>query len=241
VRPAELSTRLLGQPGQGAVRTALGAAFTLFNRLSGRARYDRLHLEQVHGVPLLILPTVFNPRVLRSGEFFAQVIARHRLGEQGNVLDLGTGSGIAAVFAARLARRVVAVDINPAAVRCATINAVMNGLAAHIECRHGDLFGPVRDERFDVIFFNPPFYQGAPRNARDAAWRGADLAQRFAAALDAHLAPGGRAYLLLSTAGDACPRFVQELARHRFLQRVFAARQYINERMSIIEASRADE
>ena len=59
----------------------------------------------------MILPSVFNPRVLRTGAFFAEVIAAHRLGERCDVLDLGTGSGVCAVFAARHAHRVVAVDL----------------------------------------------------------------------------------------------------------------------------------
>jgi HemK-related putative methylase len=237
--PSELAVRLLGDPRQGALRRALGRALSACIRVSGRARYDRQRFEHVHGVPLLILPTVFNPRVLRTGAFFAEIIAARRLGDRGEVLDLGTGSGVCAVFAARHARRVVAVDINPAAVRCATINAELNGLAGRIECRHGDLFAPLAGERFDTIFFNPPFLVGAPASARDAAWRSMEVANRFAAGLDAHLLPGGRAYLLLSTFGDACAHFVEELARHGYTLSVYAVRRFINERVTILETSRA--
>ena len=236
----ELSLRLLGEPHPGVLRTWLGRVLTMFYRVTGRAHYDRLHLEHVRDTPILILPSVFNPRVLRSGAFFAETIADRRLGEHGSVLDLGTGSGICAVFAARHARRVVAVDINRAAVRCAGINAAINGLADRIDCRHGDLFAPLSGERFDAIFFNPPFYLGTPDSDRDAAWRSPDVAQRFAAGLDAHLAPGGRAWLLLSTFGDACPRFLEELARAGFSLSAFAAKHHINERSTIVEVSRVE-
>jgi methylase of polypeptide subunit release factors len=239
--PSELALRLLGAPDQGWARRTIGGALTLLNRITGRTHYDRLHLERVHGTPILILPTVFNPRVLRSGAFFAAVIAARRLGEGGRVLDLGTGSGICAVFAARHASSVVAVDINRAAVRCAGINASINGLAERIECRHGDLFAPVAGERFDAICFNPPFYVGAPASERDAAWRSLDLVQRFCGALDAHLLPRGRAYLLLSTSGDACPRFVEELARRGHGLSVLATRRFINERVTIVAVNRAGE
>jgi HemK-related putative methylase len=232
------ATRLLGDPHQGALRTVLGRALTAFYRMTGRVNYDRLHFERVRNTPILILPSVFNPRVLRSGAFFAETIADQRLGEGGDVLDLGTGSGICAVFAARHARSVIAVDINRAAVGCAGINAALNGLRERVECRHGDLFAPLDGERFNTIFFNPPFYLGAPASDRDAAWRGVDVAQRFAAGLDAHLAPRGRAFLLLSTFGDACPRFVEELERAGFALSVFAVRRYINERVTIVEATR---
>jgi HemK-related putative methylase len=153
------------------------------------------------------------------------------------VLDLGTGSGICAVFAARHARHVVAVDLNRAAVRCAGLNARLNQLEDRVECLHGDLFAPLASRRFDVIFFNPPFVVGSPENPRDFAWRSVDVAARFAAGLADHLNPGGRAYLLLSTFGDACALFVDELARIGFRLSVFATRRYINERVTILEVT----
>lgn len=237
--PPDLALELLGDPRQGLARSALGRVCSAFNRITGRARYDRERLEHVHGTPLMILPSVFNPRVLRTGAFFAEVISQHRLGERGAVLDLGTGSGICAVFAARHARHVVAVDINRMAVRCAGMNAALNGV--RVECRHGDLFAPLTGQRFDVVFFNPPFLVGAPASERDCAWRSLDVASRFALGLDAHLAPGGRAYLLLSTFGDACARFVEELAARGYTLSVFAVRRYINERVTVIEVRRAGE
>jgi HemK-related putative methylase len=233
-----MSTRLLGRQPRGLVRTGIGKLMGLANRITGRHRYDALRLEHVNGTPLLILPTVFNPRLLRTGEFFARVIAGARLGAGEDVLDMGTGSGICAIIAARHANRVVAVDINRAAVRCARINAALNHHEDRIECRQGDLFAPLGGQRFATIFFNPPFIVGLPANERDCAWRSTDVAVRFAAGLASHLTPGGRAYLLLSTFGDACGVFVDELQRHGFELSVFAVRHYVNERVTIIETRR---
>ena len=230
---SELTTRLLGVRQQGVLRAALGGVLGFAYRVAGAHRHDVVRLEHVHGTPLLILPSVFNPRLLRTGAFFASVIADQRLGAGADVLDLGTGSGICAVFAARHARSVVAVDVNRAAVRCAELNARLN--QQRIDCRHGDLFDPVATQRFNVIFFNPPFIVGSPRNPRDCAWRSADVPVRFAATLEAHLAPGGRAYLLLSTFGDACALFVEELARHGHAMSVLTTRRYVNERVTILE------
>ncbi|HEU4781540.1 MAG TPA: methyltransferase [Steroidobacteraceae bacterium] len=233
---SDFSTRLLGNAPQSLARNIIGKMLGLANRITGRYRYDTLRLEHVCGVPLLILPTVFNPRLLRTGEYFASVIAGARLGAGGDVLDMGTGSGICAVLAARQAHRVVAVDINRAAVHCARMNAALNHHEERIECRQGDLFAPLDDLRFDTVFFNPPFIVGTPANERDCAWRSADVAARFAAGLARHLTSGGRAYLLLSTFGDACGIFVDELGRHGFALSVFAVRQYVNERVTILEA-----
>jgi SAM-dependent methyltransferase len=115
----------------------------------------------------------------------------------GSALDLCTGSGIHALLAARHAQRVVAVDINPRAVRCARFNAHALG-AVNVEVIEGDLFEPVRGERFDLITANPPFVP-SPVNTlqfRDGGPSGEDIQKRIVAGLPAHLAPGGVAQLV---------------------------------------------
>jgi HemK-related putative methylase len=180
-----------------------------------RRRLGRTVLEWVDGVPVVVLPEVFNPKVFRTGAWLARAVAGlpalspesapasgRSLGAP-RALDMGTGSGIGAVFAARRGYRVTAVDVNPHAVRCARLNSALNGLEERIEVRQGDLFAAVAGERFDLVLFNPPFFRGAPRGPLDAAWRSQDVIERFAAGLPAALAPGGRALLLLSSAGGA--------------------------------------
>jgi release factor glutamine methyltransferase len=148
---------------------------------------------------------------------------------------MGTGSGIGAIFAARRGYRVVAVDLNPEAVRCARINALLNGLEDRIEVRAGDLFEPVRGERFDLILFNPPFFRGRPSGLFDLAWRGVDILERFAAGLPACLAPGGRALILLSTDGDA-GGMLRALAAEGLVVGIEARRHFGNEIMTIYSA-----
>jgi len=169
-----------------------------------RRRYDRLVLETLDGVPLLMLPGVFNGVLLRTGAFLARTLTALPVTASGDVsvLDLGTGSGLGAVFAARRGFRVVGVDINPEAVRCARINVLLNHVEDRVEIRPGDLFAPVAGERFDFVLFNPPFYRGIPRNNLDYAWRGVDTFERFAAGLPAALKPGGRALIVLSSDGN---------------------------------------
>jgi methylase of polypeptide subunit release factors len=72
-------------------------------------------------------------------------------------LDLGTGCGIQAVFAAPHSAQVTATDLNPRAAQFARMNAWLNG-AANIECLTGDTFEPVRNRTFDLIVANPPFF-----------------------------------------------------------------------------------
>jgi methylase of polypeptide subunit release factors len=178
----------------------------LRHRVIGR-RYRRLVLERVDGVPLVIFPDVFNPVLLRSGVFLARnlpapVPSNAHDSTRPRALDVGTGSGIGAIFAARLGYQVVGVDLNPQAVRCARINVLLNDLDTQVEIRPGDLFTPVAGRRFDLVIFNPPFFRGVPSDQLDRAWRAPDVIERFAAGLGQVLRPGGQARIVLSTDGE---------------------------------------
>jgi release factor glutamine methyltransferase len=229
---------LLDAQRPGPLRLLIGRGVGLAYTLSGKDRYDSFRLERVLGMPILVIPTVANPKLLRTGAFFAALIDARLIRSDAAVLDMGTGSGVCALAAARLtSRRVVGIDINPAAVRCARVNAVLNRLEERVDVRLGDLFGPVAGERFDVVLFNPPFLVGTPRDDRDAAWRSSDAATRFAAKLADHLAPGGAAYVLLSTFGDACALFETELRSRGFRLESFARRRFINETLIVLRAT----
>src|SRR5688572_8355337 len=95
------------------------ALLALRFRLFQRHRYRNLVIEYVHGLPFVVLPDVFNPGLFPTGEFLAEQYSK--IAADASVLDMGTGSGIGAVLAAQVARRVTAVDINPEAVRCVQI------------------------------------------------------------------------------------------------------------------------
>ncbi len=178
----------------------------LRHQVIGR-RYRRLVLERVDGVPLVIFPDVFNPVLLRSGAFLARnlplpVPSNPPGSMRPRALDVGTGSGISAIFAARLGYQVVGVDLNPEAVRCARINVLLNDLDALVEIHPGDLFAPVAGQRFDLVVFNPPFFRGVPSDRLDQAWRAPDVIERFAGGLSRVLRPGGQARIVLSTDGE---------------------------------------
>lgn len=208
-------------------------------RLFQHHRHGRLVLEYVAGRPFVVLPSVFNPKLFRTGEFLANRLDATLIPPGSSVLELGTGSGVVAVVAAHWARRVIAVDINPEAVRCARINALVNRVEDRVEVRTGDLFAPVRGERFDRVVFNPPYYQGTPRDAADHAWRGVAMAERFAAGLADSLRPGGQALIQLSTDADES-LFTKALESHRFLIERIAERHLVNETLRIYRASHAD-
>ncbi len=75
----------------------------------------------------------------------------------GRTLDLGTGNGIEALWAASHSEQVTATDLNPRALQCAAFNARLNAVE-NIEFLAGDSFEPVAGRRFDLIVANPPFF-----------------------------------------------------------------------------------
>jgi len=115
------------------------------------------------------------------------------------VLDVGTGSGVQALLAARRASHVVATDINPRALAFTELNAVLNGFG-NIEVRLGSLFEAVGSERFDLITCNPP-YVVSPENRwayRDGGLQGDELSRRVMLSAADHLADGGYVTMLAS-------------------------------------------
>ncbi len=89
-----------------------------------------------------------------TSKFLARFsIRRH----SGATLDLGTGSGILSLGAAKFSDTVVATDLNGRAVSFAAFNAKLNGVE-NIEVLTGDCFAPVAGRRFDLILSNPPFF-----------------------------------------------------------------------------------
>lgn len=72
------------------------------------------------------------------------------------ILDLCTGSGILALFAAEKAKKVYGIDINKRALEFAKLNARMNSIN-NIDFLEGDLFEAIKGMKFDLIIVNPPF------------------------------------------------------------------------------------
>lgn len=74
--------------------------------------------------------------------------------EDSKVFDIGCGSGILAIAAAKLgAKEVLAVDLDEVAVRVSKENVEENNVSDSVEVRHGNLMDVVKD-RADVVVAN---------------------------------------------------------------------------------------
>jgi methylase of polypeptide subunit release factors len=167
---------------------------------------QRTTVSRAAGFRLTVPPTVFHPRYFAASEFFATFIDRLDLAGR-QVADVGTGTGILALAAARRgAAGVVAVDINPNAVKAANDNARANGLDDRVTAVCSDLLSALPAQPlFDVILSNPPYFPGEPLDLADRAWHAGphyrDIKSLFEQAR-VRLKPGGMFYVILSSDSD---------------------------------------
>lgn len=148
--------------------------------------FRRLGSDQAHGFVL--------PASTHAAGFLRRITFRDNVK---TALDLGCGCGVHALLAARHCDRVVASDVSEAALTYTKFNAILNNIS-NVETRHGSLFEPVADERFDLIVSNPPLVIGP---GGQYEYRDNDLElDQFCAALAAgaprHLRKGGHLQML---------------------------------------------
>lgn len=84
------------------------------------------------------------------------------------VLELGAGNGLVALWCAREGAIVSASDINPAAIRSIQESAVINDV--QLKTVLSDLFDEIPDQQFDFIFINPPYFAQSPINDQEKAF-----------------------------------------------------------------------
>ncbi|MBI2814862.1 MAG: 50S ribosomal protein L11 methyltransferase [Opitutae bacterium] len=101
-------------------------------------------------------------------------------GSQGRVIDAGCGSGILALSAAKLGfGQAAGFDNDPEAIRVSEENAMLNGLAGHVDFAVGDLVSGLANRSGELVLANIQ----------------ADVLMRFASELCAAVAPGGQLVL----------------------------------------------
>ena len=161
------------------------------------------------------------------------------------VLDMGTGCGILAVLAAKKARKVVAVDINPYATECAKKNAKINSVVDKIEFRLGNLFQPIKPtEIFSLILFNAPYLPSEPFEEKSwigKAWAGGSsgrkVIDRFISEAPKFLASNGRILLVQSSLSNI-DKTLEMFSKLGLEARVVAEVKVPFERIVLIEAKR---
>ncbi len=148
---------------------------------------------------LRVSDTTFIPTTVST------LVAREMRVEKGDVaIDVGCGSGILAIIAAKLgARHVYAVDKSPDVIEVGRANAEAHEVGDRISFFHGDLFEPLQEDlKADVIIGD---VSGIPDELADeSGWfptrggggaRGSELPIRMLEEARRRLAAGGRLFL----------------------------------------------
>ncbi|MFP4524234.1 MAG: HemK2/MTQ2 family protein methyltransferase [Candidatus Woesearchaeota archaeon] len=141
------------------------------------------------------------------------------------VLEVGSGSGLVSVEAARRGADVVAVDVDPAAV-AATRKAAYDAHVTVVACE-GDLYEPVEGERFDLIICNPPYLPDEPKDpdvALDGGPEGWEFIDRLLAGAKGHLAEEGKVLLVFSSHSKP-DKVALSLHKHGFSSKLLAKRE----------------
>jgi ribosomal protein L3 glutamine methyltransferase len=163
----------------------------------------------IQGVPFYVDERVIVPRSY-IGELLMTVFAEENAltGDPkgvASVLDLCAGGGSLAILAALCFpnARIVGADISSEALDVARRNVDEHGLGDRIALKQGDLFAPVKGQRFDVILANPPYvdaealaefppeYAAEPVIAHAGGADGLDFVRRILREASSHLTPGG--------------------------------------------------
>ena len=181
-----LHTKVLVPAGDGTDREHLRSTVrysTLRDRIYVHSAYPTTAPDSVF----------FGPDTYRFCALVATAIERADL-----VLDVGCGGGMGGLSVVGAAGTVLLADINPAAIACSRVNAVLAGAADRVAFFQGDLYAPFpEDWHVDAIIANPPYLvDPGARTYRDGGGAlGIDLGVRIVREGLPHLAPGGKLVL----------------------------------------------
>ncbi len=181
--------------------------FAVFRKIK---RHKEPYKITVEGLSLTVLPGVYSPKYFTDSLWFAKTLTG--IVGRSSLLEMGTGTGIIALFASLNGARVTATDINPLAYENAGINAKKHG--QRIDLRVGNLYEPVKGEKFDFIFWNHPFNEWG-RPVKDVLLKAGfdakyEALEGYIAGAKEHLSKKGR--LLLGTGSFANLKRIEEIA-----------------------------
>lgn len=160
------------------------------------------------------------------------------------VLDVGTGCGFLAIVAAEKATSVVAVDLNPYAIRCAKENSVLNKVNTKMSFLEADLLAALdKKVKFDLVLFNAPYLPSSEHEAEtwiERAWSGGvngrQVIDCFISQVQPHLETGGQVLLMQSTLANV-EETIRKFGEHKLKARVKAERKLpFFETLTLIEA-----
>lgn len=180
--------------------------------------YDKIrsHTEPYvitcNGIEITVLPNVFSPKYFTDSEWFAKTVSEI-VGKR-SLLEVGSGTGIIALSAALKGAEVVALDINPDAVRNTKLNFEKYDVSGEVFL--SDMFNSLdRNTKFDFVFWNHPFNNWPEKVDETLLLAGLDYQyqalSRYIGEADNYLSKEGR--LLLGTGNNADLKSIERIAQ----------------------------
>ncbi len=166
------------------------------------------------------------------------LLADNQLVKEGDtVLDMGTGTGIQAIIASEKASHVLAVDVNPLALKLAEENTRLNNIG-NIELRESNLFRDLKKkEKFNIILFNPPYLPVKGKNMLEKAWSGGEMGREviddFICEFKAYLKSEGGMQLVVSSLNNP-GEIMEELREHGLSVEVTAEQKISFEKLLLL-------
>ena len=127
-------------------------------------------------VKLNIYKDVFHPGFFYSTKYVVNYLANINLTDK-LFLEVGCGSGMISIFAAKQNAKVTAVDISPIAQKCASENANANNVKINVIL--SDMFDALPNKSFDYIMITPPYFKKNPVSFAEHAWYAGENLQYF--------------------------------------------------------------
>lgn len=148
-------------------------------------------------ISLSISPEVFHPGFFFSTQLLLHYINKLPLKGK-DFLELGCGSGLISIAAAKKGAKVTASDINPVALELLKKNSNQNKV--DMEILLSDLFNHIPKQQFDIIAINPPYYKKKPLTPKDHAWFCGENGEYFSSlfnSITAYMNPGTEILMVL--------------------------------------------
>ena len=149
------------------MRTILKKIAHPFLKLGLRLYYWKPRTFCYNTICIKVHPDVFPPLLTFSTKILLDFVANLDLKNK-SFLELGCGSGIISLLAAKNGSYVTASDVNQIALDYLETNALKNNLK--LKTINSDLFQNLENQSFDYIIINPPYYPKAPKNFKEHAW-----------------------------------------------------------------------
>jgi len=128
---------------------------------------SKVRTYKYNDIAVKVLPGVFHPGLFFSTKILLKYLTGLELKDK-TLLELGAGTGLISIIAAKQNSKVTAADINSAAIKNIALNAEMNKVELNII--QSDLFDNIPPQVFEVIIINPPYFPKDPKNNDEYAW-----------------------------------------------------------------------